>query len=327
MTNTELYNRLIAAGGQPLSKSSSFTSSGPTISWNFGLTDAAGETAKSIDDVPKVTGYPVYSVAPQIRGAWDGSTNVSGWLATKQVLGTWLEAQAQKIGSCGGAATSGGLNVMQCLQIASGKRSDVFKRVSRAWCYVGAREIGGHRGRGEGVIPPYPLDWCKAKGAVHIEETGTNERYDSDNVASSWDRSGIPRNIMELAIDNLIVDMAPCYDFQSAADVIASGGVVMVASDQGFTMERDREGVCQPQGEWMHYMYFASVHKLPSGRRVLGCGQSWGQNVPDGPTLENCPDYVFGVEERTVNRMLGQRTSTGVTAFAGWASDYKPWSW
>ena len=77
----------------------------------------------------------------------------------------------------------------------------------------------------------------------------------------------------------------------------------------------------------MHYMYFGSVHKLASGRRVLGCGQSWGQNVPDGPTLENCPDYVFGVEERTVNRMLGQRTSTGVTAFAGWASDYKPWSW
>lgn len=317
MNLQETFNFLLASGGKPLLKAAHDGEGG---AWNFGLAD-------DFDKLPKFTGPGVHELAPHIRGAWDRKTSYSGWLATKMVLGDFLPAQAQKIGSCGGAATSAGLNVLQCLQIASGKRNDVFRPVSRAWCYVGARTLGGHRGRGEGVIPPYPLDWCKQKGAVYLGECGAGEEYDSDEVASKWDRSGIPENIIQLGADNLIVEMAPCYDFDSAADVIASGGVVMVASDQGFTMERDRFGVCQPRGEWQHYMHFASVHKLEDGREVLGCGQSWGKNTPSGPLLANCPDHVFGVEKSIVNRMLGQKVSTAVTAFAGWQADYKPWSW
>lgn len=292
--------------------------------YNFGITTATGALATDMMDVPDVRGRRFSDVAPQAYGRWDGKTSVSNWLATQHVLGKFLGAQAQKIGSCGGAATSGGLNVQQCLQIENGKQAGGFKPVSRAWCYVGARIITRTRGRGEGVIPPSPLEWCKQKGAVHLEEV-QGEDYGHDQLAKQWDRSGIPQAALDLGADNIIEDMAPVYTFQEAADVILGGGVVMVASDQGFTMQRDKDGFCSPKGKWMHYMYFAAVVVTPGGRRGLGCGQSWGQNVPSGTLLAGCPDYVFGVDEKVVNRMLGQRDSTGVASFKGWGEKYDPW--
>lgn len=322
MTPMEKAAVLRSVGGRSLTRAAH---DGEGAAWNFGLQRADGSNAEHIDELPKFTGPGVHDVAKLIRGHWDGKRNVSGWLSTQKVLGKFLEAQAQKIGSCGGAATSGGLNVQQCNQIVAGTRQDDFKHVSRAWCYVGARTLDGIRGQGEGVIPPAPLNWVKEHGAVCLEELETGEKYDSDEVAKNWDKHGLPKVALELAIDNLISDMAPCYTFEEAADVIDNGGVVMVASDQGFTMTRDSEGVCQPEGEWMHYMYFASVHHLPSGRDVLGCGQSWGPDTPSGPMLPGCPDYVFGVERKVVNRMLGQKTSTAVSGFVGWSSPYKPW--
>lgn len=292
--------------------------------YNFGICTATGALAKNMMEVPDVRGRRFADVAPGAYGRWDGKTSVSNWLATEKVLGSFLPAQAQKIGSCGGAATSGGLNVLQCAQIVSGKQTDPYKPVSRAWCYVGARIITGTRGRGEGVIPPSPLEWVKTRGAVNLEEA-PGEGYEHDELAKKWDRSGLPAELMPLAADNLIEEMAPVYSFQEAADVILGGGVVMVASNRGFTMERDRDGFCKPKGVWMHYMYFGAVVVTERGRKGLGCGQSWGKNVPGGPPLKGCPDYVFGVDEDVVNYMLGQRDSTGVSGFKGWGELYDPW--
>lgn len=286
---------------------------GDETAWNFGML--------ALDPLP---GPTLHSAIPWVAGRWDGRTSISNFLAPKKVLGGFLKAQRQTSGTCGGRATSGGLNLLQCLQIAAGKASK-FEPVSHGWCYAGARTLAGNLGRGDGVIAPSPLDWCKQKGVVHQRESGDADYY-SDRVADSWGRSGLPRELMDLAKDNPIEDMAPCTTFQEAADAIASGGVVMVASDQGFTMTRDREGVCSPRGVWQHYMFFGSVHVLAGGRRVLGCAQSWGDNVPDGPALDGCPDYVFGVEERTAERMLSQRVSTAVLAFKGWGDgNHNPW--
>jgi hypothetical protein len=292
--------------------------------YNFGIATASGALATDMSQVPDVRGRRFADVAPRAYGRWDGKTSVSNWLATEKVLGSFLGAQAQKIGSCGGAATSGGLNVQQCVQIAAGKQQGGYKPVSRAWCYVGARIKTGTRGRGEGVIPPSPLEWVKEKGTVHLEEI-TGEDYGHDELAKKWDRSGLPQDLYAVAADNIIEAMAPVYSFQEAADVIFGGGVVMVASDAGFSMTRDRDGFCARKGRWMHYMYFGAVVVSDSGRRGLGCGQSWGKNTPSGPLLKGCPDYVFGVSEDDVNYMLKQRDSTGVASFKGWGESYDPW--
>lgn len=319
MSNASFFK---SVGGVPLFRSSHDGTGG---AYNFGLVGSGQDLAQSYKEVARIEGPSFHAQAPHAAGRWDGKTNVSNWIATQKVLGgKFLEAQNQKIGSCGGAATSGGANVVQCSAIASGAKEGEFKRVSRAWCYVGARTLSGIRGQGEGVIPPSPVEWVRKYGSVNLDET--HERYDSDELAKQWDRRGLPDDMTRLAADNIFEELVPVRTFQEACDVITSGGVVMVASDRGFEMTRDADGFCGPEGEWMHYMYFASIRVTSRGRRGLGCGQSWGDNTPSGPMLDGCPGYVFGVDEDVVDYMLGQGTSTGVTGIKGWGgTDYEPW--
>lgn len=281
--------------------------------WNFGL---AGPRQP-------IEAPSVYAVAPHLKGQWDGKTTVSVFAVAKKVLGQYIPAQRQTLGTCGSRAVSGALNHIQCVQIASGMYSQ-YKPVSHAWIYGGARELAGMLGGGDGVIPPTPVTWCEKKGVVTQEEAKDTDYY-SDTIAGRWGSRGVPRELLPLGADNLVVEAATCRSFKEAADVIAAYGVVAVASNQGFTMTRDKYGVCRPSGNWAHYMFFGSVHRLEDGRRVLGCAQSWGDNVPDGPTLPDCPDYVFGVEEKVADAMLGLGESTAIYAFQGWGKPKIPW--
>lgn len=291
---------------------------GEAIVWNFGLAVPVG-VAKNLEERKTV-----YESAPYLKGRWDRKTDISIFEVAKRVLGNYIPAQRQTAGTCGSRAMSGLLNHLQCVQIAAGLYSE-YKPVSHAWIYGGAREINGILGGGDGVIPPSPITWCQKKGVLTQAEA-KDEDYYSDSLAVKWGRSGCPRDLLKEAADNIVVEAATCKSFDEAADVIASGGLVAVASNRGFNMTRDKYGVCKPQGSWAHYMFFGSVHKLADGREVLGCAQSWGQNVPDGPTLPMCPDYVFGVEKSVVDRdMLGLGDSTAVSGFQAWGMPKIPW--
>jgi hypothetical protein len=274
--------------------------------WNFGL-------------LPGECRLPaVETVAPQVAGNWDGKTSISHWIVTEQVLGKVLPAQKQPRGTCVARGFTGACNVLQCIQIATGKRKDKFQPLSHAWIYGGARTLSGMLGGGDGAMGPDAAEWAKRYGCLTQKEAG-DEDYYSDTLAIKWGgRGGVDNSLKPTAADNIVIEMATCTTFSQAADVIASGGVVTVASNQGFSMTRDSEGVCRAQGSWAHQMFFGAVMVTPSGKRVLGCAQSWGENVPSGPQLPGCPSYVFGVEESVANRMLGQRSSVAISGFVGW---------
>jgi hypothetical protein len=112
--------------------------------------------------------------------------------------------------------------------------------------------------------------------------------------------------------------------FDEARAAIAHGYPVAVCSDQGFTMERDRDGFCAPQGTWGHCMCFIGA---TAGRRPgLCCLQSWGPNVPGGPIgLGGHPDCAFWVEAEVADRMLGQGDSWALSAFDGFPARRLDW--
>ena len=302
-----------SVGGTPLVPHN--TADPNLVSWNFGLFPS---------DLPEHI-PTFYVAAPHLEGSWDGKTSVSNWEATRKVLGAFLPAQKQTRGTCVGRGCSGALNVLQCIQIAEGKRADEFRPVSHAWCYGGARTRGGMLGSGDGAMGPDAALWCKEKGSVFQRESGDADYY-SDQRAVEWGGSGIPSALLPLAADNPAQEVAVCLSAREAADTIFNGGVVTVASDQGFTMTRDSHGVCQPQGSWAHQMYLAAIVVLPDGRKVFGCGQSWGENTPDGPQLSGCPNYVFGIQWEVADGMLRQKQSMSVGAFVGWSSPGIHWT-
>lgn len=234
-----------------------------------------------------------------------------------------LVANGFVCGQCVGRGASGALNVLQAALIVGGAAIE-YNPVSHAWCYAGARMHTNDLGSGDGAAGYAAFAWCKDKGVAHQAETGDADYY-QDDIAATWARRGIPPDLIPLGKDNILSDAAPCKSAQAAAAAIASGGVVTIASGQGFTMTRDSEGVCQPRGSWSHQMFLAAIIVTPSGQKVFGCAQSWGDNVPDGPLLPGCPDYVFGIPWDTADRMLRQGDSMMALNFQGW-TDNISWS-
>jgi hypothetical protein len=303
-------------GAQPTQGSQGPGGEPPEVSYNFGVQQGMPR--------PMIQGYREQSGAK----AWDGVTNVSAWEVFRQVTGADLPAQNQPRGTCVGRGCSGAGNLLQTTLIARGSAFE-YKPLSHAWLYGGARARGGMLNSWEdGAIGRYAALWGKEKGvlfqseAVDPKSGKADVNYygkGSDDIAVQWGYYGPPSEHLDLAKDNPFKEVASCQSADDAASVISNFGVVTIASDQGFTMTRDADGFCAPKGTWFHQMYLAAVGNW-NGRRGFGCGQSWGVNTPNGPKLVGCPDYVFGIDWNVADKMLKQRDSEAISAFAGWPS-------
>lgn len=271
-------------------------------------------------------------VAPHLAGGWDGRTSFSLWEVGKRVTGEYLKAQRQTLGTCVSRGYSACGNLSQLAMIAAGLTKPdgtamEFREVAHAPIYGGSRELGNFLAPpgNDGSVGEWAARWVSKWGNCSLADL--NDSYDSDKLAGQMGWRGVPSNVKELCREHLVSSVALVKTFQEAADAIVNGHPVAVCSDQGFTMRRDGDGFDRPYGSWAHCMHFASVIVTPSGRRGLGCGQSWGGNNPSGTLLPGAPDHVFGVDEATVNRMLRQGDSYALAGFNGWSKKAWPLDW
>lgn len=311
--------RAVRAGGDPNDPADTH--------WNFGVMGQPGLAGPRIaSNAPNL-----YDVAPNIQGRWDGKTTICCHDASRKVLGKFLDAQMQPNGTCGGRTAKRGSEHVQCIEIAGGRRAK-FKKVSHAWPYFLARKEYGMLGSGEGVpdgsIGPVLVKY----GLLHAEEAGDTRDYGngSDDLAMQWGGRGAPQNLFELASDNKFeATIVKARTFQEYADGIAGGGVGFCSSNRGFTMQRDGNGMCRPQGTWSHYMAHSGVFVLPSGQVGGAIDQSWGSGTPSGPTLFDgrWPDWSFGADRDVIERdMIQDGTMHVLFAFPLWdESKYIDW--
>lgn len=287
--------RGVQAGGDPRDPAAAV--------WNFGIMGMPGI------DGPSVAGAApdLYDVAPNVRGRWDGKTTICAHDAARKVLGKTLPAQMQPRGTCGGRTAKRALDHLQTVLIGAGRRAK-FRASSHAWPYFLARREGGMLGSGDGVPGGYIPPVMAKYGNLFAEEAGDTGDYGpgSDDLAVRWGgRSGAPAEMFAKAEDNKVgADLVRVRTFQEMADGFAAGGVGLVSSLRGFTMQRDANGMCRPQGQWAHYMAVSGVGVLKSGQAFAAIDQSWGSNTPSGPLLEDgrFPDYTFGADRDTVER-------------------------
>lgn len=287
--------------------------------WDFGRkTHAAGEGARLMEQAQ-----------PSLSGRWDGKSTISLFEAHKKVkhngpTGGYIPAQWQPRGTCVGRGASGLLNTLQCNAILAGS-AETFHTVSHAWMYALARmEYNDLHSWQDGAVGQGALLGAKHRGVGNQEETGDTDYY-KDDLAAKWAYNGIPANLLPFGTDNLVKDAAVVTSCEVLADLIASGGGLTVASNRGFKMSRDEEGIAAPSGTWNHQMYIGLVGVTPRGRKHFGIAQSWGENTPTGPLLPGAPGYVFGAEWSVVQGMLNQRDSVGAIVFDGWV-DINAWA-
>jgi hypothetical protein len=312
-------------GGVPAPAPASYLMTGRPDGWNFGVVGKPGLMYGA--PVPSTAPF-LYDVAPHLMGRWDGKTTICPHDAARKVLGKDMPAQMQPRGTCGGRAAKMGLQLLQTLLIANGRRAK-YHPVSHAFPYAVAREEGGILGPEDGVldgsIPP-----VMAKGNVTMAEAGETGDYGagSDDLAAKWGRTGAPAAVKALAADNPIgADFARVRTFQEYADGCAAGGIGVVSDDDGYTMTRDKDGVCKRVREpWYHYHLFDGLAVLPSGRVVVPYDQSWGANVPAGPKLMDgrWPDYCFGVDRADAEETLRNNTVHLIFGFQLWDESAVP---
>jgi hypothetical protein len=261
--------------------------------------------------------------APEIEGTGENKTTLL-YKAWKDVLGHYFAYPAQQIGCCVGRGFSEGVDLLECVEIAVGKEAETFTPTSHEAIYGMARvDVGGQRGSYEdGAVGAWAAKAVTLIGTVAQDVVGPY----SDRLAKEWGAGGVPDQVRVQAAQHKVKTSSLVRTYAELEDALANGYPVTVCSMQGFTLQRDAQGFCRPEGQWAHCMLIAGVRTDRPGALIV---QSWGMNVPSGPLDLDQPPNSFWADRQVVESMLGMRDSWALSRFAGYPSRDLPshWSW
>jgi hypothetical protein len=292
----------------------------PTMGWHR---DEA-VIAQNLD--PVVTAQ--FAETPAGRAVLAGDEDVFLWRAVRKAAGLppdrYPNVNQGPVGSCVGAGNKHCVDVLQAVQIAAGARAE-WKPVSVEVIYAGSRvEVGGGRIRGDGSVGAWAAKWLKDYGVVPMEQVGPHDLSSySPSRARSWGRTGVPDDLEPAARQHPVKGTALVKSWQDVDRAIRQGYPVAVCSDQGFSMDRDREGFADRQGRWAHCM---AIVGTKGGRRpgafVLN---SWGDNAHTGPRWpDDAPPAGFWADTDVIDRMVRQGDSFALSDVQGFPSRKLP---
>ena len=252
---------------------------------------------------------PLFSdAAPHLDNYYQGE-DIGLWRAAIKVTGKVLPADKQTIGDCVSHGHSRGLDYLWCAKQAAGLMGGYQEGKTSAmseFVYGESRKFGNILGPSDGSVGAFAVGGLKAGGYIFRND----KPYDGQLAKQLGSRG--PSSEMEAEAQKLghFLDYAQVSNTKDAANGLKAGCPVTICSGQGFSMTRDANGICRPQGSWAHCMCVIGCFML-SGQLYFVILQSWGQNTPSGPVpCGDAPDNSFGCDEQTMNHILGQKTVT-----------------
>jgi hypothetical protein len=261
--------------------------------------------------------------APEVEGSGEGKTTLL-YRAWKDVLQGYFPYPAQDIGCCVSRGFSEGIDLLECVEIAVGKEAEVFTPTSHEAIYGMARvDVGGQRGSYEdGAVGAWAAKAVTLIGTVAQDVVGPY----SDRLAKDWGARGVPDAVKQKAARHKVKTSSLVRTYAELEDALANGYPVPVCSNQGFTLRRDAQGFCRPEGTWLHCMLICGVRTDRPGACIL---QSWGMNVPSGPLDLDQPPNSFFADRAVIESMLAMRDSWALSRFDGYKRQDLParWSW
>lgn len=264
--------------------------------------------------------------ASAARGLYGTGRNQTVMLykAWKDVYGSYFLYPKQSIGCCVSRGWSEGVDLLQCVQISIGRSVETFNPTSHEAIYGFARvDIGGGRlGESDGAVGAWAAKAVSTIGTVSQEDVGFEY---SDLKAREWGSLGVPEGIKAKAKDHLVRSVAMVRTYDELCDAISNGYPVPVCSSQGFTMERDRDGFCDPDGVWRHCMLICGIRADRHGALIMN---SLGMDNPKGPLALDQPPNSFWVDADVVEGMLAEHDSFAMSSFVGYPGGVQmPFHW
>jgi hypothetical protein len=261
--------------------------------------------------------------APQLGGSGAGQTTLL-YQAFKDVNGgQYIDYPAQAIGDCVSQGFGHGIDLLEAVQIAIDHGTGEFKQTATEAIYGMARvDIGGQRGSfQDGAVGAWAAQAVTTLGTLSRDVVGP---YDGQR-AKQWGATGVPEELKAQAQNHKVRSASLVTTFTELENALANGYPVTVCSNQGFTLERDAQGFCSPQGVWGHCMLIVGVR---ADQRPGACiFQSWGSTVPSGPLVLDQPPNSFWADREVVENMLSMQDSWAISNFDGYPSQALPSHW
>jgi hypothetical protein len=262
--------------------------------------------------------------APDLMG--DGlDKNIFLYKAWKDVLGQYPAYPAQVGNDCTSQGGGHGVDLTACIEIAIGHEAEEFKDTCTEFVYAAGLMKAGMKGD-NGCYGSAIAEALTDVGTVSREAVGGP--YSAQRLRE-WARAGRPpEEFIKLASEHKIGARTLCKTWEELCAGMASGHVTTVASSQGFSMTRDANGICRAEGRWDHQMLIVAVINVDlPGAPFAVIAQSWGANVPSGPTPQEMPNFCFGAPKIAVQRMLAVGDSWTIAQLNGYPRRDLPSDW
>lgn len=220
------------------------------------------------------------------------------------------------VGDCVSHAVSLAVDTLAVTEITSGERETWVARCANEYIYhvsrfiVGRNQIGG-----DGSINAWAF-----KGVV---DYGTLRRIKYDLVdltkysperSRKWGSSKIESELLSIGKENNVQSFAAINNFSDAADSLYNGYPIAVASNQGFSDSRDKDGFCAPQGSWGHSM--GVIGYKDDARPGVVIANSWSSYLP-GENKWGLPPSCFFCDAHVFDRMCKMGDTFSVCGFNG----------
>ena len=240
---------------------------------------------------------------PRFQQAWmlaaEPSTPIRLYRAWYDVLGSYPSYVEQTIGDCVSHGFGRGLDNLQAVEIALGEES-TYAEACTEFIYGASRKAANILGPQDGSFGSAAAEALISGGAVK-----RTAPYDG-KTAKKWGMTGPPANLEAEAMGFRLGGVALIKDWQGLVSALWNGMPVPICSDQGFTMTRDAQGFCRPEGTWHHCMMINAVRFDRPGACI---NQSWGPATPGGPMALDQPTCSFWADKKVIEKILGQGDS------------------
>ena len=184
-------------------------------------------------------------------------------------------------------------------------------------------DIGGERGSySDGAVGAWAARAVSTLGTVGRSVVGP---YDGRR-AKDWGARGVPDEIKAKASAHTVKSVALVQTYEELEDALANGYPVPVCSNQGFTLQRDEDGFCLPQGTWGHCMLIVGVR---AGSRPRGPASSsrGARKCPPARAGSTSRPNSFWADRTVVASMLACRDSWALSQFDGYPGQAIPEHW